>query len=60
MRVFTTIYLAETLNADVDSVEDAEDFGQQTPWTVGFKPTLRQGIPMHENPDSYETGDFDR
>ena len=57
MQVFTTIYLAETLRANIECVEETEGLDQQLPGVLEFKSTLRKRIAMLENPHFYEEGD---
>jgi len=62
MQVFTTIYLAETLRANVKCLEEAEGLDQQHPGVLEFKHTLRERIAILENRGFYEddcTGDLD-
>ncbi len=54
MQVFTTIYLAETLRANIRCVEETEGLDQQLPGVVEFKHTLRERIAMLENRRFYE------
>lgn len=49
MQVFTTIYLAETLRANIQCVEETEGLDQQLPGVLEFKHTLRKRIAMLEN-----------
>jgi len=44
MQVFTTIFLAETLRANVECVEEAEGIDPNDPGVVEFKETLRAWI----------------
>jgi hypothetical protein len=55
MQVFTTIYLAQTLRANIECVEETEGLDQQSPGAVEFKETLRERIAMLENRGFYET-----
>jgi hypothetical protein len=57
MQVFTTIYLAETLRANIKCVEEAEGLDQGLPGVIEFKDTLRHRIAMLENRGFYETDD---
>ena len=41
MRVFTTIFLAETLRANIECVEDAEGIDQNNPGLIEFKEALK-------------------
>jgi hypothetical protein len=54
MQVFTTIYLAETLRANIECVEEIEDLDQQLPGVLEFKQTLRKRIATLENRGFYE------
>jgi hypothetical protein len=54
MQVFTTIYLAETLRANVECVEETEGLDQQLPGVIEFKQTLRERIAILENRGFYE------
>ena len=57
MQVFTTIYLAETLRANIECVEEAQGLDQQHPGVVEFKHTLRKRIAILENRGFYEGDD---
>ena len=57
MQVFTTIYLAETLRANIECVEETEGLDQQLPGVLEFKQTLRKRIAMLENRRLYEDGE---
>jgi len=59
MQVFTTIYLAETLRANIDCVEETEGLDQCLPGVAEFKQTLRERIVMLENRGFYETDERD-
>ena len=60
MQVFTTIYLAETLRANIECVEEADGLDQQSPGVIEFKNTLRKHIATLENRGLYEDdGDLD-
>lgn len=54
MQVFTTIYLAETLRANVKCVESTDGLDQQLPGVIEFNETLRQRIAILENRGFYE------
>jgi hypothetical protein len=54
MQVFTTIYLAETLRANIECVEETEGLDQLQPGVLEFKHTLRKRIAMLENRGFYE------
>ena len=54
MQVFTTIYLAETLRANIKCVEETEGLDQQQPGVVEFKQALRQRIALLQNRGFYE------
>lgn len=59
MRVFTTIFLAETLRANVECVEETEGLDQNLPGAVEFKLTLgkfatmleRRVLPAFDDPE---------
>lgn len=59
MQVFTKIFLAETLRANIECVEEAEDIDQNHPGAIEFEETLRayicrlEGADLHpfDNPD---------
>ncbi len=57
MQVFTTIYLAETLRANIECVEETQGLDQQQPGVLEFKHTLRRRIAMLENRGFYEDDD---
>jgi hypothetical protein len=57
MQVFTTIYLANTLRANIECVEETEGLDQQLPGVLEFKHTLRKRIAMLENRGVNEDGD---
>jgi hypothetical protein len=57
MQVFTTIYLAETLRANIKCVEETEGLDQQHPGVLEFKNTLRRQIATLENRWLYEDND---
>ena len=59
MQVFTTIYLAETLRANIECVEETEGLDQQLPGVVEFKCSLRKKIAMLENRGFYESDDLE-
>ncbi|MBS1805055.1 MAG: hypothetical protein JST28_16975 [Acidobacteria bacterium] len=60
MQVFTTIYLAETLRANIECVEETDGLDQQSPGALEFKNALRQHIATLENRGLYEDdGDLD-
>ena len=54
MQVFTTIYLAETLRANIDCVEETQGLDQELAGVIEFKQTLRRRIAMLENRGFYE------
>lgn len=54
MQVFTTIYLAETLRANIQCVEETDGLDQQLPGVLEFKHTLRKRIAKLENRRFYE------
>ena len=57
MQVFTTIYLAETLRANIQCVEETDGLDQHHPGAVEFKQTLRERIAILENRGFYEADD---
>jgi hypothetical protein len=57
MQVFTTIYLAETLRANIECVEETDGLDQHLPGVLEFKRTLRHRIAMLENRGFYEDDD---
>jgi len=57
MQVFTTIYLAETLRANIECVEETEGLDQQHPGVLEFKNILRKQIATLENRWLYEDDD---
>jgi len=57
MQVFTTIYLTETLRANVECVESTEGLDQHLPGVIEFKETLRKRIAILENRGFYEDND---
>jgi hypothetical protein len=57
MQVFTTIYLANTLRANIECVEETEGLDQQLPGVLEFKHTLRKRIAMLENRGFNENDD---
>jgi hypothetical protein len=48
MQVFTTIFLAETLRANVECVEETEGLDQNLPGAIEFKQTLGKFAAMLE------------
>ena len=44
IQVFTSVFLAETLRANVECVEEAEGVDQDDPGVVEFKETLKAYI----------------
>jgi hypothetical protein len=58
MLVFTTIFLAETLRATVECVEETDGLDQDLPGAVEFKQTLRKRISMLESRGFYESDDL--
>ena len=58
MRVFTTVYLAQTLRANTECVEETDEFDQLSAGVVEFKQTLRERIALLENRRFYETDDW--
>jgi hypothetical protein len=57
MQVFTTIYLAETLRANIECVESTDGLDQQLPGVIEFKKTLRERIAILENRSFYQNDD---
>jgi len=51
MQVFTTIFLAETLRANIGCVEEAEGIDQNDPGVIEFKKTLRAYLSRLEGRD---------
>lgn len=60
MQVFTTIYLAQTLRANAECVEEIDGLDQSFPGVVDFTETLRERIAMLENRGFYEEDDSRR
>ncbi len=54
MQVFTTIYLAQTLRANIECIDEAEGLDQELPGVLEFKHLLRKKIAMLENRGFYE------
>ena len=54
MQVFTTIYLAQTLRANIECVDEAEGLDLEHPGVLEFKQALRKKIAMLENRGFYE------
>ena len=54
MQVFNTIYMAETLRANIECLEETEGLDQQAPGVLEFKNTLRKHIATLENRGLYE------
>ncbi len=52
MRVFTTIFLEETLRANIECVEEAMGIDQNHPGAVEFKETLRAYLSRLERSES--------
>lgn len=44
MQVFTTIFLAETLRANIECVEETDGLDQHLPGVIEFKETLARSI----------------
>jgi len=59
MQVFTTIFLAETLRANIQCVEEAEELDQDHSALVEFKRTLRDRIAMLESSNWFEDDSLD-
>jgi hypothetical protein len=59
MQVFTTIFLVETLRANIECVEESDGIDQNHPGAIEFKETLQRCIsrlegrdfPGSDNPD---------
>jgi hypothetical protein len=49
MRVFTTIFLAETLRANIECVDETEGLDQNHPGAIEFKQTLGRYISALES-----------
>lgn len=60
MRVFTTIFLAETLRANIECVEEAEGVDQNDPGVIEFKETLRACLSRLEDHGSAAWDDPDQ
>jgi hypothetical protein len=58
MQVFTTIFLAETLRANVECVEETDGLDQDLPGVVEFKQALRKRIAMLETSGFYESDEL--
>jgi hypothetical protein len=58
MQVFTTIFLAETLRANIECVEETKGLDQNLPGAIEFKQTLRKRIAMLESRGFYESDDL--
>jgi hypothetical protein len=58
MQVFTTIFLAETLKANIDCVENVDDQDLDEACLLEFKQALRQRIAMLETRDWLEDDGF--
>jgi len=54
MQVFTTIYLAQTLRANIECVDETEGLDLEHPGVLEFKHALRKKIAMLENRGFYE------
>jgi hypothetical protein len=60
MRVFTTIFLAETLRANIECVEETDGLDQNLPGVVEFKETLADYILKLEQRRLFSFEDHDR
>jgi hypothetical protein len=60
MRVFTTIFLAETLRANIECVEETTGLDQNLPGAVEFKRTLADYIAILEQRRLFSFDDHDR
>jgi len=49
MQVFTTIYLAETLRANIECIDETEGLDLQLPGVLEFKHALSKQIVLLEN-----------
>ena len=58
MLVFTTIFLAETLRATIECIEETDGLDQNLPGAVEFKQTLRERIAQLESRGFYESDDL--
>ena len=59
MQVFTTIFLAETLRANVECIKETPDLDQNLPGAVEFKNTLQKRIAMLERRGFFESDETD-
>lgn len=59
MQVFTKIFLAETLRANIECVEETEGLDQNQPGAVEFKKALRNCIATLETRGFFESHDFE-
>ena len=55
MQVFTTIFLAQTLRANVECVQETPGLDQNLPGAVEFKDALRKRIVMLETRGFFES-----
>lgn len=60
MQVFTTIFLAETLRANIDCVEEVDDQDLDQACLLEFKQALRQRIAMLETRHWPEDSGFEK
>ena len=58
MQVFTTVFLAETLRATVECIEETDGLDQNLPGAVEFKQTIRKRITQLESRGFYESDDL--
>ena len=59
MQVFTTIFLAETLRANIQCAEEAEELDQDHSGLDEFKHALRERIAMLENRNWFKDNSLD-
>jgi hypothetical protein len=59
MQVFTTIFLAETLRANLQCVEEANELDQDLYSLDEFKQSLRERIAILEDRNWFSDGGFD-
>jgi hypothetical protein len=60
MQVFTTIFLAETLRANIQCVEDTEGLDQDSYGLDEFKQSLRERIAILEGRNWFTEGGIDK
>lgn len=59
MQVFTTIFLAQSLRANIDSLEEMDHQDPDQTSLVDFKQALRKRIAMLESRDPFEENGFE-